>query len=77
MTFAESLDGLETQIEGQRVAIMRGYWKSKKPPIRERRTTPLRLYFQPLDRTSCPGAGLIPFKLQRWYFACTAALFDK
>lgn len=77
MTFAESLDGLEAQIEGQCAAIMKDYWKSKKPPSGERRTTPLRSYFQPFDRTTCPGAGLIPFKLQRWYFACLTTLFDK
>ena len=29
MTFAESLDGLEAQIEGQCVAIIKDYWKSK------------------------------------------------
>jgi hypothetical protein len=77
MTFDESLDGLEAQIEGQRVAIMKDYWKSKKLPSRERRTTPPRSYFQPFDRTTCPGAGLIPFKLQRWYFACITTLLDK
>jgi hypothetical protein len=29
MTFPESLDGLEAQIEGQCVALMKDYWKSK------------------------------------------------
>jgi hypothetical protein len=77
VTFAESLDGLEAQIKGHRMAIKKNYWKSQKPPSRERRTTPLRLYFQSFGRTTCPGAGLIPFRLQRWYFACTSALFHK
>jgi hypothetical protein len=58
MTFAESLDGLEAQIEGQCVAIMKDYWKSQKLPSGERRTTPLRSYFQPFDRTTCPGMAV-------------------
>jgi hypothetical protein len=33
---------------------MKGCWKSKKLPSGERRTSRLRSYFQPFDRTTCP-----------------------
>jgi hypothetical protein len=58
MTFAERLDGLGAQIQGECVAIMKDYRKSKKPPSGERRTTLPRWYFQPIGRTTCPGMAV-------------------
>jgi hypothetical protein len=54
ITLVETLEGLEAQIEGQCVAIMKDYWKFRKLPSWERRTIPLRLYFQQDERATCP-----------------------
>jgi hypothetical protein len=54
VTLVETLEGLEAQIEGQCVAIMKDYWKFRKLPSRERRTIPPRLYFQQDKRATCP-----------------------
>ena len=53
ITLVETLEGLDAQIEGQCVAIMKDYWKFRKLPSWERRTIPPRLYFQQDERAIC------------------------
>jgi hypothetical protein len=54
ITLVETLAGLEAQIEGQCVAMMKDYWKFRKLPSWERKTIPPRLYFQPDKRATHP-----------------------
>jgi hypothetical protein len=60
ITLVETLEGLDAQIEGQCVAIMKDYWKFRKLPTWEWRTIPPRLYFQQEKRATCPRIAVAP-----------------
>jgi hypothetical protein len=54
VVFVDTLEGMRAHIEGQRVAIMKDYWKFRKLQSWERRTIPPRLYFRQYERATCP-----------------------
>jgi hypothetical protein len=54
VAFVETPEGMETHIEGQRVAIMKDDWKFRKLQSWEWRTIPPRLYFRQHARATCP-----------------------
>ncbi len=54
VAFVETLEGMEAHIEGQRVAILKDYWKFRKLQGWDRQTIPARLYFEQYERITCP-----------------------
>jgi hypothetical protein len=55
MTFAGSLDDLEAQIEGQHVAIIKDYWRSKTAKQRVENHSPSIVF--PAIRQDCLSAS--------------------
>jgi hypothetical protein len=54
VALVETLEGVEAQVKGQRVAIMTDYGKFRKLQGWDRRTIPPRLYFKQNERATCP-----------------------
>jgi len=54
VTFWESVEGLEARVNGQCMAILRGYRTFRQMTVYMENELPPILYFEPYEQASCP-----------------------